>query len=217
MATHVHHHIGHQARFMLTGHRSVRVTPVAVTATRPSRVPSSHDLSKQHYPSEMSIFESARMSRELGREMPQSSLQRQKSANPILSALMNMSNQRFLILLVGLALLVGGLLALRFPVFLPDFDQWGFRINCGSGFQSASTQAGAADSAGTRFVHQCHTAIAMRRAWAIPLAVAGSLLLGALVIRPSRQRFVNARPAFRSVSAGSDLNADVTSAHARAA
>jgi hypothetical protein len=57
----------------------------------------------------------------------------------------------------------------------------------------------------------------MRRAWAIPLAVAGSLLLGALVIRPSRQRFVNARPAFRSVSAGSDLNADVTSAHARAA
>ena len=113
--------------------------------------------------------------------------------------------------------LVGGLLALRFPVFLPDFDQWGFRINCGSGFQSASTQAGAADSAGTRFVHQCHTAIAMRRTWAIPLAVAGSLLLGALVIRPSRQRFVNARPAFRSVSAGSDLNADVTSAHARAA
>jgi hypothetical protein len=57
----------------------------------------------------------------------------------------------------------------------------------------------------------------MRRTWAVPLAVAGSLLLGALVIRPSRQRFVNAQPESRNVSAGSDLNADVTSVHARAA
>src|SRR5262245_10501706 len=99
-----------------------------------------------------SAVESARMSRELGREMPESLLQKGKSANPILSALMNMSNRRFLVLVVGVVLLVGGLLALRFPVFLSDFDQWGFQINCGSGFQSALTQAAAADPGGTNLV-----------------------------------------------------------------
>jgi hypothetical protein len=34
---------------------------------------------------------------------------------------------------VGVSLVMGGLFALRFPVFLGDFDQWGFHINCGSG------------------------------------------------------------------------------------
>ena len=51
-----------------------------------------------------------------------------------------MSNQRLVILAVGVLLVMGGLFALRFPVFLGDFDQWGFQINCGSGFQSALTQ-----------------------------------------------------------------------------
>src|SRR5262249_19565631 len=105
----------------------------------------------------------------------------------ITAALMNMSNQRLLILGAGILLLTGGLLALRFPVFLSDFDQWGFQINCGSRFQSALTPAGVADSAGTHFVDQCQTTIAMSRAWATPLAVGGALLLGALLVIPSRQ------------------------------
>lgn len=83
----------------------------------------------------------------------------EKSATPIITGLANMSNQRLVILAVGVLLVMGGLFALRCPVFLGDFDQWGFQINCGSGFQSALTQAVIADSAGrTHFVDRCHTA-----------------------------------------------------------
>ncbi len=106
---------------------------------------------------------------------------------------MNMSTQRFVVLLAGVALLVGGLIALRFPVFLSDFDQWGFQINCGSGFQSALTQASVAHSGGARYVDQCHAAIAVRRDWTIPLVAIGVLLLGALAVGPSRQLSASAR------------------------
>ena len=58
----------------------------------------------------------------------------------IMAALLNMSNRRFFVFAAGITLLVGGLLALRFPVFLPNFDQWGFQINCGSGFRIELTQ-----------------------------------------------------------------------------
>src|SRR5262249_14455136 len=109
------------------------------------------------------------------------------------SALMNMSNRRFLVLVVGVVLVVGGLLALRFPVFLSDFDQWGFQINCGSGFQSALTQATAADSGATNLVDQCHTAIAVRRMWAIPVTLAGVLLLGGLMMGPSLPQWASAQ------------------------
>jgi hypothetical protein len=141
----------------------------------------------------LGLLESARMDREMAREMGQNSQRwSQRSAISITTALMNMSNQRLLILGAGVLLLMGGLLALRFPVFLPDFDQWGFQINCGSGFQSTLTQAGIADLAGTHLVDQCHTAIAMRRAWAIPLAVGGASLLCALLVRPSRRHSASA-------------------------
>ena len=102
-----------------------------------------------------------------------------------------MSNQRLVILAVGVLLVMGGLFALQFPVFLGDFDHWGFQINCGSGFHSALTQAVIADSAGTHFVDRCHTALAMRRCWTIPLPVTGALLVSALLIRPRRQRRSN--------------------------
>jgi hypothetical protein len=57
----------------------------------------------------------------------------EKSATPIITGPANMSNQRLVILAVGVLLVMGGLFALRFPVFLGDVDQWGFQINCGSG------------------------------------------------------------------------------------
>jgi hypothetical protein len=190
MATHIHHEIGNATRLTPTDRRRILSTPVVAAGTRPMLAVSPQSLhAPQHHPEEPGFLESARMEREMAREMPQSSQQRsQKSAMSIKAALMNMSNQRFLVLTAGIVLLVGGLLALRFPVFLPDFDQWGFQINCGSGFQTALTQAGTADSAGTHFVDQCHTAIAMRRAWTIPLAAAGALLLTALMVRPPSTR-----------------------------
>jgi hypothetical protein len=106
-----------------------------------------------------------------------------------------MSNRRLLMLAVGLLLLIGGLFALRFPVFLGDFDQWGFQINCGSGLRSAFSQAVIDDSTGAHFVDRCHTAVAVRRAWSIPLAVAGGLLLSALLVSPSRSRPANLQTA----------------------
>jgi len=107
------------------------------------------------------------------------------------TALASMSTPRLLILMTGVLLLVGGLLALRFPVFLSDFDQWGFQINCGSGFGSDLTQAGTADAAGTHFVGRCHAAIATRRAWTVPVVVAGALLLSTLLLGPTRRHSAN--------------------------
>ena len=114
---------------------------------------------------------------------------------PIITGRADMSNQRSVILAAGLSLLMVGLFALRIPVFLGDFDQWGFQINCGSGLRSAFSQARIADSTGTHFVDRCDSAIAVRRAWSIPLAVAGGLFLSALLISPSRGRSANVQPA----------------------
>jgi H+/Cl- antiporter ClcA len=90
-----------------------------------------------------------------------------------------MSRQRRAILAVGVVLLVCGLFALRFPVFLDEFDRWGFQIRCGSAV---------AESAGFDVVDRCHAAVAVRRAWAIPMAAVGVLLLSALLLRPQRGR-----------------------------
>jgi hypothetical protein len=148
----------------------------------------------RHDPRDLRIFESARMDREMAREMGQNS-QRRNEESAIGTALANMSTPRLLILMAGVLLLMGGLLALRFPVFLSGFDQWGFQINCGSGFGSDWTQAATADSAGTHFVDQCHAAIAIRRAWTVPVVVAGALLLSTLLLGPARRQSANTEPA----------------------
>ena len=146
----------------------------------------------RHYPPRLDFLEPA----ETGRAMdPGSWLVGEKSATPIMTALANMSTRRLLILAVGLSLLMAGLFALRTPVFLGDFDQWGFQINCGSGLRSAFSQATVADSTGTHFVDRCATAVAVRRGWAIPLVVAGGLFLSALLISPPRGRPANMRTA----------------------
>jgi hypothetical protein len=156
----------------------------AVDATRPVLRISPLDLrAPRHYPARLDFLDASATGRAMD---PSSRLVGKKSATP--TALANVSNRRLLMFAVGLLLLLGGLFALRLPVFLGDFDQWGFQINCGSGLHSAFSQATIADSAGTHFVDRCDTAIAMRRAWSIPLTVTGGLLLGALLISPSRGR-----------------------------
>ena len=203
MATHVQHEIGNPTRLIPTDRRRINSAPVGAASIRTMLAPSPLNLhAPQHYPHHPGFLESARMEREMAREMHQSSQRRsQNSAMSITTALANMSTQRFFAFVAGVLLLMVGLLALRFPVFLSDFDQWGFQINCGSGFQSNLTQAGIADSAGTHFIDQCHRAITMRRAGAIPLAVAGALLLSALLVRPSRQHSANAKTAGETPSA----------------
>lgn len=161
----------------------LRGTRIGAARGRPRLTASSRDVGEPRDEREqhLGFLESARMDRELA------GLQRPKLAGPITTALANMSNSRLLILAAGVLLLLGGLWALRFPVYLSDFDQWGFQVDCGSGFQSVSAQAVTAGSPGTHFVDQCHTAIAIRRAWTIPLVAGGLLLLTALLMRPSHQ------------------------------
>ena len=175
--------------------RGMRSGPGDAAVSGPMPAASPLDLHPpQHDPPDLGFFESARLDREMAREMGQNS-QRRNKKSAIGAALANMSTPHLLMLVAGVLLLVGGLLALRFPVFLSEFDQWGFQINCGSGFESDLGQAGIADAAGSSFVEQCHAAIATRRVWAISVVVAGVLLVSALLLKPSRRHSANAETA----------------------
>jgi hypothetical protein len=76
-------------------------------------------------------------------------------------------------IVAGIVLAIG-LFAMNFPVFLDDFDQWGWQIKCGTGYATDLAQAAAA--AGTKnYVQECESALLMRRLWTMPLAVAGGV------------------------------------------
>jgi hypothetical protein len=82
---------------------------------------------------------------------------------------------------VGCAFLIGlGLLALNFPVFLDDYDQYGFQIKCGTGYATDLSQAAAAAGQHT-YVDQCESALFVRRLWTIPLVLIGTVVLTAIV------------------------------------
>jgi len=85
-------------------------------------------------------------------------------------------HRAFYIGVVAFFLIVVGLLALNFPVFLDAFDQYGFQIKCGTGYLTDLSQA--ASAAGqANYVDQCETALVVRRLWTIPLVVIGSIVL----------------------------------------
>ncbi|MFY9919778.1 MAG: hypothetical protein WAL26_15475 [Mycobacterium sp.] len=88
-------------------------------------------------------------------------------------------HRAFYLGVLSIALIVGGLLALNFPVFLDAYDQFGFQIKCGTGFFANLTQA--AEASGGDYVGQCETALTLRRLWTIPLVVIGSILLAVIV------------------------------------
>ncbi|KDF01454.1 hypothetical protein Y900_021595 [Mycolicibacterium aromaticivorans JS19b1 = JCM 16368] len=88
-----------------------------------------------------------------------------------------MTVRQILAAVVAVVLLTFGLFALRWPVYLPDFDPWGVQIKCGSGFSSDLVQATFAGKA-----VQCQHALAMRRGWAIPVAALGWLIVIVLVV-----------------------------------
>lgn len=46
-----------------------------------------------------------------------------------------------LIVFAAVVFLAGGLFALRFPVFIEAYDQFGWQVKCGSGFTTDLTQA----------------------------------------------------------------------------
>jgi hypothetical protein len=91
------------------------------------------------------------------------------------------SNRQLLLGIVGAALVAIGLLAMWFPVYLSQYDQYGMQIACGRGFSANLSQA--ADAHGDGLVAQCGTALLLRRIWAIPAVVLGWLILTGLIVR----------------------------------
>jgi hypothetical protein len=89
-------------------------------------------------------------------------------------------HRAFYIGVACVAVIVVGILALNFPVFLDAFDQYGFQIKCGTGFASDLSQAAAAAAEHT-YVDQCETAILVRRLWTVPAIVIASIVLALLV------------------------------------
>ncbi|OBI47432.1 hypothetical protein A5707_19295 [Mycobacterium kyorinense] len=90
-----------------------------------------------------------------------------------------MKNRHLLLAIAGMLLVVVGLMALWWPVFLGQYDQYGIQITCGRAYNADLSHA--ADAGGDTLVSQCGTALLTRRAWAIPTAILGWLLLTALV------------------------------------
>jgi hypothetical protein len=100
----------------------------------------------------------------------------------------------WLITLIGIALLAGGLFGLCFPVSLDSYDSSGIKVNCGNGYYAQTVQAtaddersksGAAQPA-TGYVRQCMNALAHRREWLIPVAALGAIILISELVAWSR-------------------------------
>jgi len=89
---------------------------------------------------------------------------------------------------IAAAVVLGiGLLAMAFPVYIDDFDQYGWQIKCGTAYVGDLTQAAASHPPGnpdaeTTYVADCESALLFRRLWTVPLvAIAGIVGLIALV------------------------------------
>lgn len=106
-------------------------------------------------------------------------------------------NARRLILLVGAALLIAGVIALLVPVSITGDGQ---SIACGNAIAADSSEAEAANNKTvanvpilnqivphTDYVANCHAAVSSRRTWSIPLTVVGVLaVLGSLAVPRTR-------------------------------
>ena len=114
-----------------------------------------------------------------------------------------MSNRQLYLGIVAAALVVIGLLALWFPVYLSQYDHYGMQIVCGRGFSADLSQA--AGAGGNGLVSQCGTALLLRRLWAIPAVVLGWLILAGLVAV-----WVHAKPSEQESSRFWELSGDST-------
>jgi hypothetical protein len=106
-------------------------------------------------------------------------------------------NARRLILLIGAALLVAGVIALLVPV---SITANGKSIGCGNAVAADTSEAEAANGQTvadvpilnqivphTDYVAECNHAVSSRRSWSIPLTVVGALVAaGSLVVPRTR-------------------------------
>jgi hypothetical protein len=106
-------------------------------------------------------------------------------------------NARRLILLVGAAVLIAGVIALLIPVSVTGDGQ---SIGCGNAVATDLSEAREANGTTvanvpilnqivphTDYVAECQEAVSGRRSWSIPLAVVGALVVvGSLVVPRTR-------------------------------
>lgn len=90
-----------------------------------------------------------------------------------------MRNRHLLLGITGALLVVVGVMALWWPVFLNLYDQFGMQISCGRAYSADMSQAAAAGGDG--LVAKCGTALLIRRIWAIPTAILGWVIVTVLV------------------------------------
>lgn len=114
-----------------------------------------------------------------------------------------MSNRQLYLGIVGALLVVIGLLALWFPVYLSQYDHYGIQIACGRGLSADLSQA--TDAGGNGLVAQCGTALMLRRLWAIPAVVVGWLILTGLLAV-----WAHAKPSAEEASRFWELSGDST-------
>jgi hypothetical protein len=91
----------------------------------------------------------------------------------------HLSHRHFYAGIVAALLIVGGLMALWWPVYLDQFDHYGMQISCGRGYNANLSQA--ADAGGDGLVAKCGTALLIRRAWAIPTTIIGWVLFNVIL------------------------------------
>ena len=97
-------------------------------------------------------------------------------------------NLRRLILLVGAVVLIVGVIGLLMPVSVPGPDNGS--IGCGNGLAAGSVGGAAGGQQNpanlpilnqviphTNYVTQCQSAVSSRRAWTIPVAVVGLVVI----------------------------------------
>lgn len=80
------------------------------------------------------------------------------------------------------ALAAAGVLALWWPVYLDQYDQYGVQISCGRAVAAGLSQDVLSSSDGEGLLDRCGTALLIRRAWAIPLVLIGWLVLTGVLI-----------------------------------
>nr|WP_235632278.1 hypothetical protein [Mycolicibacterium rutilum] len=83
--------------------------------------------------------------------------------------------------MIAAVVLIIGLLAMNFPVFLDSYDQYGWQIRCGTGYLTDLTQAAAAVG-DADYVDQCESALLIRRMWTMPMTVIGGTVLLAVLV-----------------------------------
>jgi hypothetical protein len=106
-------------------------------------------------------------------------------------------NLRRLIVLVGALVVIAGVIGLLVPVSVPGPDNGS--IGCGSGLAQDLAAAQEADHNNpanlpilnavlphTEYVTQCQSALSARRAWAIPVAVVGLVVIAGSLFVGSR-------------------------------